>query len=102
MSHLRKGQPTQFVRGGQTTQHWWRMAAQVVRTSLFVALAAFTLTYTALVLANYELRYMRETFASWTAHYNVRLGGRRRSFFTSITSTDGSSGRQDRSRLTIG
>ncbi|WP_017140570.1 type IV secretion system DNA-binding domain-containing protein, partial [Cereibacter sphaeroides] len=74
MSHLRKGQPTQFVRGGQTTQHWWRMAAQVVRTSLFVALAAFTLTYTALVLANYELRYMRETFASWTAHYNVRLG----------------------------
>lgn len=74
MSHLRKGQPTQFVRGGQTTQHWWRMAAQVVRTSLFVALAAFTLTYTALVLANYELRYMRETFASWTAQYNVRLG----------------------------
>ncbi|WP_420024769.1 type IV secretion system DNA-binding domain-containing protein (plasmid) [Cereibacter azotoformans] len=74
MSHLRKGQPTQFVRGGQTTQHWWRMAAQVVRTSLFVALTAFTLTYTALVLANYELRYMRETFASWTAHYNVRLG----------------------------
>lgn len=72
---MRRGNhPTRFVRGGQTTQHWWRMAAQVLRTSLFMALAAFTVTYCFLVFANYEFRLVRETFVSWLAEYNVGIG----------------------------
>lgn len=69
-----KPQSTKLIRGGQTTQHWWRMAAQVIRTSLFIMVAVFTLTYTALVVANYEVRYIRETFATWLANYNVTVG----------------------------
>ncbi|WP_226554744.1 type IV secretion system DNA-binding domain-containing protein [Celeribacter naphthalenivorans] len=71
---IRKNQSTKFVRGGQTTQHWWRMAAQVIRTSLFMAVGAFTITYGVLVAVNYELPYMRETFTSWTANFNVASG----------------------------
>lgn len=70
---MSRNQPTKFVRGGQTTQHWWRMATQVLRTSLFMALGAFAATYVALVLLNYEIRYMRGTFATWMAEYNVTL-----------------------------
>lgn len=69
-----KGQHTRFIRGGQTTQHWWRMASQVIRTSLFITLCIFTISYTALILTNYELRYLRENFATWLAEYNVAIG----------------------------
>ncbi|MDH2328319.1 type IV secretion system DNA-binding domain-containing protein [Cereibacter sp. SYSU M97828] len=73
MSVAKRNQPTRFVRGGQTTQHWWRMAAQVLRTSLFMALGAFTLTYCVLIAANYEIRHIRETFAIFLADYNVAM-----------------------------
>lgn len=73
MNATKRSQPTRFVRGGQTTQHWWRMAAQVIRTSLFMALAAFTVSYCVLIATNYEIRHMRETFAVWLADYNVSL-----------------------------
>lgn len=69
-----KPQSTKLIRGGQTTQHWWRMAAQVIRTSLFIFVAVFTMSYTALIATNYEVRYMRETFATWLANYNVTVG----------------------------
>ena len=74
MALTKHKQTTKFVRGGQTTQHWWRMAAQVLRTSLFVGLAAFTISYVYLVAANYELRFMRESFAMWNAEFNVARG----------------------------
>ena len=32
----------QFIRGGQTTQHWYRMAVQVLRYAFFVMLTVFT------------------------------------------------------------
>ncbi|MFC3058385.1 type IV secretion system DNA-binding domain-containing protein [Paenirhodobacter populi] len=70
----RNNQPTRFVRGGQTTQHWWRMAAQVLRTSLFISLGAFTLAYCVMIATSYELRLIRETFISWLAQYNVDIG----------------------------
>lgn len=73
MNPAKRNQPTRFVRGGQTTQHWWRMAAQVIRSSLFMALGAFTISYCLLVATNYEIRYMRETFVSFLAHYNVAM-----------------------------
>jgi hypothetical protein len=50
------------------------MAAQVIRTSLFICVAVFTISYTALIATNYEVRYMRETFATWLANYNVTVG----------------------------
>ena len=74
MSMRPKNATTKFVRGGQTTQHWWRMAAQVLRTSLFFALGAFTATYIVLIFTNYEIRFMRETLATWTANFNIELG----------------------------
>ncbi|PTE19396.1 TraG, partial [Cereibacter changlensis JA139] len=73
MSLTNRNQTTRIVRGGQTTQHWWRMAAQVIRTSLFMALGAFTLTYCVLIAANYEIRHIRETFVVFLADYNVAL-----------------------------
>jgi type IV conjugative transfer system coupling protein TraD len=50
------------------------MAAQVIRTSLFIFVAVFTISYAALIATNYEVRYMRETFATWLANYNVTVG----------------------------
>lgn len=73
MSLTNRNRTTRIVRGGQTTQHWWRMAAQVIRTSLFMALGAFTLTYCVLIAANYEIRHIRETFVVFLADYNVAL-----------------------------
>ncbi|WP_255469798.1 type IV secretion system DNA-binding domain-containing protein [Paracoccus sp. FO-3] len=66
--------PTRFVRGGQTTQHWWRMALQVLRTALFSGVGAFTLSYCVLIATHYELRYMRETLVTWLAGYNMATG----------------------------
>ena len=34
-----------LIRGGQTTQHWFRMAYQVLKTSLVLGLLLFVLTY---------------------------------------------------------
>ncbi|MCL4068172.1 type IV secretion system DNA-binding domain-containing protein [Pseudomonas sp. GX19020] len=70
----RTNHPARFVRGGQTTQHWWRMAAQVARTSAIMAIGAFTLSYCVLIALNYEIRYMRETMATWLAEYNISAG----------------------------
>lgn len=66
--------PTRFVRGGQTTQHWWRMAMQVLRTALFSGVGAFTLSYCVLIATHYEPRYMRETIVTWLAGYNMATG----------------------------
>lgn len=89
--------PARFVRGGQTTQHWWRMAAQVARTSAIMALAAFTLSYSVLIGLNYELRFMRETLTTWLAEYNVALGKPDKE----LTYTDYLSRRQTRTALAI-
>jgi type IV conjugative transfer system coupling protein TraD len=92
-----KNATTKFVRGGQTTQHWWRMAAQVLRTSLFFALGAFTATYIALIFTNYEIRFMRETLATWTANFNIELGRPDKQ----IEFTDSNGQRRIRSAATI-
>ncbi len=66
---------TQFVRGGQTTQHWTRMATQVVRYSFMVSLTVFLAVYTGLVLKNYELGKTRLTAYYWIAEFNVQNRG---------------------------
>lgn len=70
----RQSQTTKFVRGGQTTQHWWRMATQVLRTSLFFALGGFTSVYIYLIANNYELGHVRETVYVWLADFNIETG----------------------------
>lgn len=74
MLNTPKSRSTQFVRGGQTTQHWVRMATQVIRSSLFVTLAVFIVIYGFLIYQNYELRYVRETAITWIADFNVKIG----------------------------
>ncbi|TQM90363.1 type IV conjugative transfer system coupling protein TraD [Roseinatronobacter monicus] len=74
MANSAKNRSTQFVRGGQTTQHWVRMATQVLRSSLFVTLAVFIVIYAALVYRNYEIKHVRETAATWVADFNIKLG----------------------------
>ncbi|OBY26596.1 hypothetical protein A9D60_18775 [Leisingera sp. JC1] len=63
---------TQLVRGGQTTQHWTRMATQVFKYSTSVAAAAFTITFLVLVAQNYEMDKVRLTGIYWIAGF-VRL-----------------------------
>lgn len=66
---------TQLVRGGQTTQHWTRMATQVVKYSISVAAAAFAITYIWLVAHNYEMDKVRLTGIYWLAEFNVEQKG---------------------------
>lgn len=66
---------TQLVRGGQTTQHWTRMATQVLKYSISMAAAAFTLSYMILVARTYELDKVRLTGTYWIAEFNVERRG---------------------------
>lgn len=66
---------TQLVRGGQTTQHWTRMATQVLKYSTSMAAAAFTITFLVLVALNYELDKVRLTGIYWIAEFNVEQRG---------------------------
>lgn len=43
-----------LIRGGQTTQHWWRMGAQVVKFSLVVAAVLYVATFAYLVFSAYD------------------------------------------------
>lgn len=66
---------TQLVRGGQTTQHWTRMATQVLKYSISMAAAAFSVTYIYLVAQNYEIDKVRLTGTYWLAKFNVEQRG---------------------------
>lgn len=66
---------TQLVRGGQTTQHWTRMATQVLKYSISMAAAAFSLCYIILVANNYEMDKARLTGTYWIAEFNVEQRG---------------------------
>lgn len=72
---MRNRKHTQLVRGGQTTQHWTRMATQVLKYSISMAAAAFTLTYLVLVSRYYELDKVRLTGIYWIATFNVEQRG---------------------------
>lgn len=66
---------TQLVRGGQTTQHWTRMATQVLKYSISMAAAAFSVTYIYLVAQNYEIDKVRLTGTYWLSKFNVEQRG---------------------------
>ena len=66
---------TQLVRGGQTTQHWTRMATQVVKYTITVAAAVFVAVYAYFIATNYTIDGVRLTGTYWMAKYNVLTKG---------------------------
>lgn len=72
MSH---SSPTALIRGGQTTQHWWRMAGQVLKTALFVGVAVYLIAFSWMVGRTYELPKVGITYVYWLARYNVENRG---------------------------
>ena len=72
---MRTKRPTQFVRGGQTTQHWTRMAVQVVKYTIAVTAGVFALTYIYFIAANYTIQGIRLTGVYWVAEFNVLTKG---------------------------
>ncbi|WP_299775759.1 hypothetical protein [uncultured Tateyamaria sp.] len=66
---------TQLVRGGQTTQHWTRMATQVVKYCVTAAAAVYAITLIILVVRNYEVDKAWLTGIYWLAEFNVEQKG---------------------------
>ena len=72
---MAKNSPDQFIRGGQTTQHWIRMAAQVLRSAIAFAALVFSVVYAGLCLAYYEIALLHVTWAHWLASFFVENRG---------------------------
>ena len=64
-----------FIRGGQTTQHWLRMAGQVVRGTIIFGVLVFGAVYTILCLNTYELAKIHETLGYEIARFMVEVRG---------------------------
>lgn len=70
-----KAQADLFIRGGQTTQHWLRMACQVFKGASLAALATFCAVYVLLSVTYYEVPKLRMTFAHSMATFMVENRG---------------------------
>ena len=70
-----KSQADLFIRGGQTTQHWLRMAAQVFRGATLAGATVFFITYVLLCLNYYEVPKVQMTWAHWLATFFVENRG---------------------------
>ena len=66
---------TQFVRGGQTTQHWWRMAVQVVLISLGVTFCIYAGVVAYQAIGYFELAKVRLAWIYWLSMFNVESRG---------------------------
>lgn len=64
-----------LIRGGQTTQHWVRMAAQVVKGALMFGAFCYAVTFISLSATYYELRYLHVTWAHYMATFAVEHRG---------------------------
>ncbi|RYG90082.1 TraG [Loktanella sp. IMCC34160] len=64
-----------FIRGGQTMQHWLRMAAQVIKGGTAFAALVFFLTYVTLCASYYRVSLMHLTWAHWLATFAVENRG---------------------------
>jgi len=51
-----------LIRGGQTTQHWWRMALQVLRFAIVTGAAIYVVSFLVLVLRDFGFDHMRIAF----------------------------------------
>lgn len=72
---MARNTPDQFIRGGQTTQHWLRMAAQVFRSAVAFAALVFAVVYGGLCLTYYEIALLHVTWAHWLASFFVESRG---------------------------
>ncbi|MDG2260678.1 MAG: type IV secretion system DNA-binding domain-containing protein [Paracoccaceae bacterium] len=72
---MAKNSPDQFIRGGQTTQHWIRMAAQVLRSAVAFAALVFAVVYAGLCFATYKVEMLHVTWAHWLASFFVENRG---------------------------
>ena len=72
---MARNTPDQFIRGGQTTQHWLRMAAQVFRSAVAFAALVFAVVYGGLCFAYYEIALLHVTWAHWLASFFVESRG---------------------------
>lgn len=68
---MRKTRTGQFIRGGQTTQHWFRMAFQVLKYAGIVGLFSCLLTYSLLVWRSYELEKVQTSYYWLIARFAV-------------------------------
>ena len=68
---MAKSASNNFIRGGQTTQHWFRMAAQVIKAGISFAALFFFITYVGLCLSYYKLENIHLTWAHWLATFFV-------------------------------
>jgi type IV conjugative transfer system coupling protein TraD len=71
----KKSHPDHFIRGGQTMQHWLRMASQVLKGGTAFAALVFFLSYAGLCLNYYRLDQMHLTWAHWMAGFAVENRG---------------------------
>jgi type IV conjugative transfer system coupling protein TraD len=71
--NMRKGRSSEFIRGGQTTQHWWQMASQVASTSLKMGAVVYLVSFIGLIVLNFRLAEINEGYLYYMADLNVNL-----------------------------
>jgi type IV conjugative transfer system coupling protein TraD len=70
---MRKNPSAQFIRGGQTTQHFWAMATQVFSTGLKLSAAVYVVVFIGLIALNFRLEEVNEGYLYWIADLNVSV-----------------------------
>ena len=70
---MRKNPSAQFIRGGQTTQHFWAMATQVFSTGLKLSAAVYVVVFVGLIALNFRLEEVNEGYLYWIADLNVSV-----------------------------
>lgn len=64
-----------LIRGGQTTQHWVRMALQVLKGTVTFGALAWVISYATMIYFNYEIDKVKLTIAYWWAKFAVENRG---------------------------
>ena len=72
---MARNTPDQFIRGGQTTQHWIRMAVQAFRSAVVFAALVFAVVYGGLCVTYYKVDILHVTWAHWLASFFVESLG---------------------------
>lgn len=67
--------PDHFIRGGQTTQHWFRMGVQVIKAALGTAVTVYLATATFYALAEIEIKKIPSVYAYYMAEFYVENKG---------------------------
>lgn len=70
---MRKTPSAQFIRGGQTTQHFWQMATQVFSTGLKLSAVVYLISFVGLIALNFRLEEVNEGYLYWLADLNVNV-----------------------------